>query len=106
MSAYFPTSKGSYAPIVFVSGLYGLLYAEWYSDVLTKLASHGFIVMGVDTFWPAASMQASRREENTSARIDINEEPEFMFKIVQWVSDMAYNVITEYRPQCVPITLL
>ena len=78
--AYYPVANGSYAPVLFVPGLYGVIYAEWYSDVLERVASHGFIMIGVDTFWPAVS-------DTPTPPGNITEEPQFIFKILQWVSD-------------------
>lgn len=83
--AYFPTSKGLYVPVVFVPGLYGAIYAEWYSDVLSKVASHGFIVIGVDPFWPASHVHTNRNHTTTTASV-FKQEPEFMYRVVQWAS--------------------
>ena len=77
---YYPVSNGSYAPVLFVPGLFGVIYAEWYSDVFKRVASHGFIVIGVDTFWPVLS------DTPTAPPRNITEEPQFIFKILQWVS--------------------
>ena len=80
LSVYYPVSNGSYAPVLFVPGLFGVIYAEWYSDVFERVASHGFIMIGVDTFWPALS------DTPTTPPRNITEEPQFIFKILQWVS--------------------
>ena len=85
---YYPVAEGTYAPVVFVPGLYGVIFAEWYSDVLSMLASHGLIVVGVDLFWPAVSSNPTIDSNTTTSAIDtsIDEEPEFMYKVLQWVS--------------------
>ena len=85
---YYPVAAGTYAPVVFVPGLYGVIFAEWYSDVLSMLASHGLIVVGVDLFWPAVSSNSTTDSNTTTSPIDtsIDEEPEFMYRVLQWVS--------------------
>ena len=86
---YYPVAAGTYAPVVFVPGLYGLIFAEWYSDVLSMLASHGLIIVGVDLFWPAVSSNPTTTgNDTTTSSIDtsIDEEPEFMYRVLQWVS--------------------
>ncbi|XP_013416535.1 chlorophyllase-1 isoform X1 [Lingula anatina] len=53
-TAYFPTvNNGSFGVIFFVGGFYGVIWSENYSDILSKIASHGFIVIGMDPDWPA-----------------------------------------------------
>ena len=49
---FFPTEPGSYVPMVFVPGVHGAVYTELYTDVLTQLATHGYIVVGLDLKWP------------------------------------------------------
>lgn len=57
---------------MFVPGLYGVIYAEWYSDVFKQIASHGYIVAGVDLDYPALSQLVAG-------------EPEKMIKVINWV---------------------
>ncbi|KAK7497192.1 hypothetical protein BaRGS_00011486 [Batillaria attramentaria] len=49
---FFPLEAGDYSPIFFVGGWRGLIPAELYEDVQTQLASHGFVVFGVDPSFP------------------------------------------------------
>ena len=73
---YFPTVPGSYAPLVFVPGLFGIIYEQFYSDVLEKIASHGYILVGVDLDYPAA----------TNKRNKIRAEDDKLFRLINWVS--------------------
>ncbi|KAL4234753.1 hypothetical protein ACF0H5_006395 [Mactra antiquata] len=52
VKVYFPLQEGEYAVVYFLGGLATLVPAEFYSIFLTKLASHGFYVFGVDYDWP------------------------------------------------------
>ncbi|XP_078616601.1 uncharacterized protein LOC144884917 [Branchiostoma floridae x Branchiostoma japonicum] len=45
---YYPKKIDTYAVLFFTGGLLGYIPAESYSDVLTRVASHGFVVIGVD----------------------------------------------------------
>ena len=76
--AYFPVQSGSYAPLVFISGLYGFLYSEMYSNVLTELVTHGYIVLGLDLAYPGTGYKSSiqNNEPNEAQRID---------KAITWV---------------------
>ena len=40
-------------PIVFISGLYGIVIPDIYSDTLEHLASHGYVVVAMDTVLPS-----------------------------------------------------
>ena len=42
-------------PIVFMPGLHGILPPDFYSDTLEHLASHGYVVVSMDTMLPSAS---------------------------------------------------
>ena len=75
---YFPVESGVYAPLVFVSGFYGFLYSEMYSDVLTQLAAHGYIVMGLDLWYPAVE---NRLQSNSA----VSNEAETIDKAITWV---------------------
>lgn len=51
-----PQEAGEYPVYYFVpGGPEGVIPAEWYTDVLTRVVSHGFIVAAVDPFYPALS---------------------------------------------------
>lgn len=48
LAVYTPVAKGTYIPIVFVGGMYGLVGSTLYSDLLIEIATHGHIVYGMD----------------------------------------------------------
>ena len=70
---YFPTVPGNYVPLIFIPGLFGWIYEELYSDVLHRITSHGYIVVGVDLHYPAT---------NESISFDDNTK---LLKLVDWV---------------------
>ena len=52
---YYPLEAGEYVPIVFISGFYGIIPGDLYSDTLEHLASHGYVVIAIDTVIPSAN---------------------------------------------------
>lgn len=52
VSVYFPQEPGEYAVLYFLGGLRAYLPVEFYSIFMSKLASHGFFVFGVDYAFP------------------------------------------------------
>ncbi len=69
---FYPTVPGIYIPIVFLPGLFTMVYTEAYSTVLSNLASYGYIVAGIDLFWPVEPARES-------------DPPETVFEVIQWV---------------------
>ena len=74
---FFPTEPGSYVPMVFVPGVHGAVYTELYTDVLTQLATHGYIVVGLDLKWPI---------EDWKNYGGVIKDPEKMLKVINYVS--------------------
>ena len=72
-SVFYPAPPGTYVPIVFIPGVFTLVTAESYATVLANFASYGFVVAGVDLFWPA-----DKREGEFPG-------PETVFEVIQWV---------------------
>ena len=64
-TAYFPLGPGNFSVIYYIGGLSSLVPAEAYSIFLSKLASHGFFVFGVDYYFPLS------KGDNVGADIDI-----------------------------------
>ena len=87
----YPGVPGVYVPLVFVPGLNGIVYAEFYTDVLNYIASHGYIVVSFDLGWPgvASARRASFGGQNASA----GEEPELLFEALHWVSRKSRPLI-------------
>lgn len=69
-SVYFPLQEGDYGVVYFLGGFSTLVPAEFYSIVLTKVASHGFFVFGVDYRWPLD--RTLKNEERQNYGQDIN----------------------------------
>ena len=65
--------------MVFVPGIYGAIIAEWHSVVLTHFASYGYIVAGVDLFWPVID----------GDKASLLPGPKSVFEVIQWVSNLA-----------------
>lgn len=50
----YPGRSGAYPLVYFIPGApAGFIPAEWYTDLLSRVVSHGFIVLAADAFWPA-----------------------------------------------------
>ena len=59
-----------------------------YSDVLVQLSSHGFIVIGIDLAWPAATVNSTtNRQTATDNRSQA--EPVKIYKAIEWVSSVT-----------------
>ena len=90
---FFPAARGAYVPVLFIPGVFGAVYTEWYSTVLTNLASHGVIVAGVDVWWPLLEHDPHREgsEEWKHSILEevkkskVSSESAELFQVVQWV---------------------
>ena len=88
-TVFYPAVPGTYVPVLFVPGVFGAIYTEWYSTVLTHLASYGVIVAGVDVQWPLLhdmGLGATGEWRDRVLKADISAEPETLFKVLNWVS--------------------
>ena len=75
---FFPVQAGDYPPIFFVGGLDGLVPSEMYMDVQSQLASHGFVVFGVDPRFPLLQSDVNRP--------DVGADVKPLFAHLDWVS--------------------
>lgn len=57
LTVFFPLEEGDYAVVYFLGGLGAIAPAEVYTVFLSKLASHGFFVFGVDADFPLMDTQ-------------------------------------------------
>eukprot|EP00058_Branchiostoma_floridae_P025325 XP_002610815.1 hypothetical protein BRAFLDRAFT_94943 [Branchiostoma floridae] len=55
---YYPTRIDTYAVLFFTGGYQGDIPSELYSDVLVRIARHGYVVIGVD-YMPMETVQAN-----------------------------------------------
>lgn len=52
----YPAEYGEYPLFYFIpGGPEGVIPAEWYTDFLQRVVSHGFVVAAVDPFYPLIS---------------------------------------------------
>ncbi|XP_076445559.1 uncharacterized protein LOC143283262 [Babylonia areolata] len=68
---FFPVEASDYPVVFFVGGYEGLVPSEMYKDFLTQLASHGFVVFGVDPHYPLAPFDVTEGDDVTEGA-DIN----------------------------------
>ena len=63
-----------------------------YSDVLTQLSSHGYIVIGLDLDWPAATLNSTNDKLTAVDHngLQLNEEPVKIYKAIEWVSRQSF----------------
>ena len=66
-----------YVPILFIPGLNGVAYPELYSTAMANFAAYGYIIAGIDPYYPALVA-------DTQAEI-IKRLPEETFKLLKWV---------------------
>ncbi|KAH3771470.1 uncharacterized protein LOC127845313 [Dreissena polymorpha] len=57
VQVFFPQGAGEFAVVYYVGGLNTLVLTELYSIFLSKLASHGLFVFGIDYYFPANTGQ-------------------------------------------------
>ena len=74
---YYPSTPGMYIPIFFIPGLNGVVFPEFYSTVLANFAAFGYIVAGIDPFYPAVDSIQPEITEKTL--------PEKAFEELRWV---------------------
>ena len=82
---YYPTTPGTYVPILFVPGLNGIVFPEFYSTVMANFASYGYIIAGIDPYYPAVDEPTSRNYVEKSL-------PEETFELLRWVSTNRYSL--------------
>jgi len=75
---FYPLEPGEYVPIVFIPGLYGIASPDMYSDTLQHLASHGYIVIAIDTVVPSLNVDSLHKDEILAKRV---------YEEVIWVSN-------------------
>ena len=73
---YYPLEPGEYVPIVFIPGLEGTVPADFYSDTLRHLASHGYVVVAMDTVLPSIADNNLHKTEVLAKRV---------YEEIQWV---------------------
>lgn len=76
-SIYYPLEAGEYVPIVFIPGLSGTVPPDVYSDTLKHLASHGYVVVSMDTVLPSVSYDSSAHKTELLAKR--------VYEEIQWV---------------------
>ena len=74
---YYPLEAGEYIPIVFIPGLQGTVPPDFYSDTLEHLASHGYVVVAMDTVLPSVSYDGNVHKTELLAKR--------VYEEIQWV---------------------
>ena len=74
---FYPLEPGEYVPIVFVPGLDGIVPPNIYSDTLQHLASHGYVVITMDTVVPPVADGKLHKDEILAKGV---------YETVVWVS--------------------
>lgn len=81
-----------YVPLVFIPGLNGIVYSEFYTDVLNYIASHGYVLISFDLGWPGVTpvrRTSSLKGQNASP----GEEPQLLFEALSWVSQKSHLAV-------------
>ena len=79
---YYPLEAGEYVPIVFIPGLHGIVPPDIYSDTLEHLASHGYVVVSMDTVLPSVSYDGGVHKTDLLAKR--------VYEEIQWV--LGYKI--------------
>jgi len=62
-SVWYPTGPGNFALMFYIGGLGGIVPSMAYGEVLRGIASHGVVVVGINTFWPFSKGSTEDEEE-------------------------------------------
>ena len=80
-TVYYPTSPGTYVPILFIPGLNGVVFPEFYSTAMANFAAYGYIIAGIDPYYPALA-----GVHNDNIRTEVRKSlPEETFGLLKWV---------------------
>ena len=90
-AVFFPTTPGTYAPVLFAPGVFTSIVTELYSTVLAHFASYGYIVAGVDLFWPVVPTEWEGLEKWSREFAPEEHEYEKLFDVINWVCH--HNII-------------
>jgi len=83
---FHPNISGEYPVFYFVPGApEGIIPSTWYSDVLSRIVSHGFIVLAVDAFWPLVDLRQDLEGGLVQRHLDN----------IRWVS-IRLHILTKY----------
>ncbi|XP_065899751.1 uncharacterized protein [Dysidea avara] len=66
---FYPLEPGEYVPIVFIPGLDGTVPPNFYSDTLGHLASHGYVIITMDTVVPLVGNGKLHKDEFLAKRV-------------------------------------
>lgn len=80
-------------PLVFVGGLNGIVYAEFYTDLLNYVASHGYLIVSFDLGWPAVSFSRRHQPVPNINNAAPKEEPELLFDALHWLQANLNQVV-------------
>ncbi|XP_078616824.1 uncharacterized protein LOC144885052 isoform X1 [Branchiostoma floridae x Branchiostoma japonicum] len=79
---YYPTRIDTYAVLFFTGGYQGDIPSELYSDVLVRIARHGYVVIGVD-YMPMETVQANVRDRTPRL---VGDHTQKYMEELQWVT--------------------
>jgi hypothetical protein len=98
-SVYFPQEVGLYPAVLFVPGLNGDVLAEVYETVLSRIASHGFFVFGLDYKFPIEQVKDRHniQVKGNNLKEDINK----FFQQYTWVCCVDLFLVNLFRKNTV-----
>lgn len=86
VAVFFPTTPGTYVPVLFAPGVFTSVVTELYSTVLAHFSSYGYIVAGADLFWPVEPAEWEGPAKKWSQEFAPEEhEYEKLFDVINWV---------------------
>ncbi len=86
-TVFYPTDQdqGAYTPVLFISGLKGMVYPAFYS--MANLASYGYVVAGIDPYWPV-EMAAMKKADKGAKKPIGKSDAEKSFELFHWVCNI------------------
>ncbi|XP_062504597.1 uncharacterized protein LOC134181349 isoform X2 [Corticium candelabrum] len=98
---YSPRQSGVYAAVLFAGGLYSYMPIAAYGDILSSIASHGFVVVGVELLqFPNESVPLLQRSRKPISNM---EDPQKFFQELDWMKEnlngkylSQYNVTVDW----------
>ncbi|XP_005111178.1 uncharacterized protein LOC101859053 [Aplysia californica] len=84
-TVYYPVAGGSFSPIYFIGGFGGVQPAETYSELLSKIASNGYVVMGIDRFSLSGDLENELWTRPSERTLQVDKSSERFACQIQWL---------------------
>jgi len=92
---YYPRTSGSYVVNFFVGGLFGIVPSEFYSEVLRRVATHGIVVIAIDTIIPFNEFPSSelKFKPDESLLLETIKDPPVTYQSFEWLRNNLNGIL-------------